>query len=122
MEVDNEIAKLAEQDIDNALKSLVFEQVLNEEQYKELMKKDRDTKEVAAYLGYLELKRKSDVMDSLSSVSKKVVATVKKELERVKKKAHKNIAIPKASCKTGVIENFAKMDKLQEELNDIFGD
>jgi len=124
MKLENEIAKLADKDLNSIIKRMVIEGSLDERGYEELMKKDRDTKEVVAYIGYLEAKklvsREKENMESLTPISRKVVATVKKDLERIRK--HGSKKFPKISTTDSFLEVLGKEDKLQKQLNKDLGD
>lgn len=123
MDLENELSKLAEQDLNNVLTNMLHKGKLSQEQFTDLMREDRDVKEVVAYLGYLDAKKEANKLNSLSKVSRKVVASVKKDLERVKRKGSRKI--PKISTHQGFIETMKNMvgeDKQQAELNKAFED
>jgi len=126
MNIDDELGKIIDLDLNKVLKGMLDSKILKQEQYDELMKKDRDTKEVVAYLGYLDMKREASKQDSkmegLSPMSKKVVASMKKELKRIKSKDYNKVKhIPKISTQKNFME-LMEVNNLQKQLDEAFAD
>lgn len=132
MDIDNELSKLADKDLDVVIGRMLSEGVIDKNQYQQLMDKDdRNVKEVVAYLGYLHAKRASrkedDLMSSLSPVAKKVVASVKKDLKRIKSNPHAVKHIPKVATQHGFLDRMRSLvkqneDQNQKELNEALDD